>query len=124
MAATSAEEALEAVGLQRFTFSLVALRLPGISGVPEEGETLTGEPGRWSGTDPMAFKGQWRRCNAAGARKLPPRNVDSHGTAARQTPIRLPPPCERANAAAGRPVPNRTASSAEGRAAAGGPAVP
>jgi two-component system response regulator AtoC len=33
VAATSAEEALEAVGQQRFTFSLVALRLPGISGV-------------------------------------------------------------------------------------------
>jgi two-component system, NtrC family, response regulator AtoC len=31
--ATSAEEALEAVGRLRFTFSLVALRLPGISGV-------------------------------------------------------------------------------------------
>src|SRR3954453_9921438 len=41
--------------------------LPTIAGVPEEGETLTGEPGKWSGTDPITFNGQWRRCNSAGA---------------------------------------------------------
>ncbi|MBA3584119.1 MAG: hypothetical protein H0W36_06250 [Gemmatimonadetes bacterium] len=40
---------------------------PKIQGVPEEGETLTGEPGNWKGTDPITYSPQWQRCNASGA---------------------------------------------------------
>ena len=40
--------------------------LPSISGVPEEGETLVGDAGKWSGTDPIKFAAQWRRCGANG----------------------------------------------------------
>ncbi|MDQ3933992.1 MAG: hypothetical protein M3340_05105 [Actinomycetota bacterium] len=41
--------------------------LPTISGTPQDGRVLTANPGTWSGTTPMTFDYQWRRCNAAGA---------------------------------------------------------
>jgi len=40
--------------------------LPTISGTPEEGQTLTGNPGTWSGTDPISYAYQWRSCNSSG----------------------------------------------------------
>jgi hypothetical protein len=37
---------------------------PTISGARRVGATLTANPGRWSGTAPIAFRYQWVRCNA------------------------------------------------------------
>jgi hypothetical protein len=40
--------------------------LPTITGVPQEGETLIGDRGQWSGTEPISYALQWRRCDSAG----------------------------------------------------------
>jgi len=40
---------------------------PTISGVPQQGQVLTSTNGSWSGTTPMTFTRQWRRCSASGA---------------------------------------------------------
>jgi hypothetical protein len=39
---------------------------PTISGVAAEGQTLTANPGTWSGDQPIVFTFQWLRCNSAG----------------------------------------------------------
>ena len=39
---------------------------PTISGTAQQGQTLTADPGKWSGTQPIAFTYQWRRCNPSG----------------------------------------------------------
>jgi hypothetical protein len=38
-----------------------------ISGTARQGELLTADPGSWSGTQPMTFAFQWRRCDTNGA---------------------------------------------------------
>jgi fibronectin type 3 domain-containing protein len=39
---------------------------PVITGIPALAETLTADPGSWSGTEPISFAYQWRRCDASG----------------------------------------------------------
>jgi hypothetical protein len=39
---------------------------PAITGTPQEGSTLTSSTGSWSGTTPIAYSYQWRRCDKAG----------------------------------------------------------
>ena len=41
--------------------------LPAVSGSTRQGETLTADPGTWSGTQPITFAFQWRRCDSNGS---------------------------------------------------------
>jgi predicted actin-binding protein len=40
---------------------------PTISGTPQAGQTLTAQPGTWTGTQPISYSYQWQRCNPNGA---------------------------------------------------------
>jgi hypothetical protein len=39
---------------------------PFITGTAQQGQTLTANPGNWSGAQPMQFAYRWRRCDAKG----------------------------------------------------------
>ncbi|MEP7053770.1 MAG: N,N-dimethylformamidase beta subunit family domain-containing protein [Actinomycetota bacterium] len=41
--------------------------VPGISGTPQQGQTLTATAGSWSGTPPLALSEQWETCDGSGA---------------------------------------------------------
>ena len=41
--------------------------VPTISGTAKDGQTLTSTTGTWTGTTPLTYGRQWRRCDAAGA---------------------------------------------------------
>ncbi len=40
--------------------------VPTVTGTTEQGQTLTGHSGQWSGDKPISYKYQWKRCNAFG----------------------------------------------------------
>ncbi|MEA2622373.1 MAG: acid phosphatase type 7, partial [Chloroflexota bacterium] len=40
---------------------------PTVSGTAQEGQTVTADSGAWSGTQPITFTYQWRRCDSSGA---------------------------------------------------------
>jgi hypothetical protein len=40
---------------------------PAISGTPRAGSTLSVERGHWTGTEPITYTYQWRRCDSSGA---------------------------------------------------------
>jgi hypothetical protein len=46
--------------------TLVNVVLPTIMGVAQEGLQLQASPGVWSGTEPITYAYQWRRCDAGG----------------------------------------------------------
>ncbi len=45
----------------------VNTQAPAISGTPQSGQTLTADPGSWTGTPPIDYAYEWRRCDADGA---------------------------------------------------------
>ena len=49
--------------------------LPAISGTAKEGSTLTASSGAWSGTSPIGYSYQWRRCDQNGANCVTVPNV-------------------------------------------------
>ena len=40
---------------------------PAVSGTPQDGQTLTADPGSWSGSKPISFAYQWQRCTSSGS---------------------------------------------------------
>jgi hypothetical protein len=40
---------------------------PSIAGTAQDGQTLTASPGTWSGTQPLTYVYQWKRCDSGGA---------------------------------------------------------
>ncbi len=47
--------------------TLANISLPAVSGSPHAGATLNADPGGWSGSLPISFAYQWKRCNSSGA---------------------------------------------------------
>ena len=45
----------------------VNIAVPAITGTAKDGQTLTSTTGTWTGTTPLTYVRQWRRCDSAGA---------------------------------------------------------
>lgn len=58
---------------------------PTVSGVPEEGEQLRADDGRWTGLEPIVLLRQWERCSAAGdgCQAIPDAIVETYALSAR-----------------------------------------
>jgi fibronectin type 3 domain-containing protein len=63
----SATSAQTAVVIDPGPLAPVNTSLPTISGTPQAGETLTADPGQWSGTQPISFAYQWDSCDQTGS---------------------------------------------------------
>jgi hypothetical protein len=50
----------------KLAVTIVALTNPVIEGTATAGMVLKASPGTWSGTPPLTFAYQWRRCNSGG----------------------------------------------------------
>jgi subtilisin family serine protease len=56
-----------------------ATALPAVTGIAEQGQTLTASAGAWSGSTPMGFAYHWRRCDLSGAACLAVAGATSQG---------------------------------------------
>ncbi|HMS71487.1 MAG TPA: amidase domain-containing protein [Baekduia sp.] len=59
----ASSEPTEAIGAATAITNLTA---PSISGAETQLETLTADPGTWSGSDPISYSYQWQRCDSSG----------------------------------------------------------
>ena len=64
--AASAVQAFSAVTAAVASATPAATVLPSISGTAQDGQTLSGGLGTWTGSLPMTFVKHWERCDAAG----------------------------------------------------------
>ena len=65
--AATLTSAIVAAGASAATGPPTNTSRPTVTGSPVDGKILTGHPGTWSGTAPIAFNFQWSRCNSTGA---------------------------------------------------------
>lgn len=64
--AAGAVSALVVAGLSQAASPPTNQSPPTISGTPQEGQTLTADPGKWNGATPITYSYQWRRCDKNG----------------------------------------------------------
>jgi hypothetical protein len=67
--ATNAADSISAASDQTQTVAAAPpanTQAPSVSGAAQDGETLTADIGGWSGTGPISYDYQWRRCDAGG----------------------------------------------------------
>jgi hypothetical protein len=67
---TASDEASSSIGITVSNSAATApvnTALPTVSGTPQVGQSLTAAPGSWSGTAPIGYGYQWRRCDSSGA---------------------------------------------------------
>jgi sugar lactone lactonase YvrE len=63
----SAEAVLEHYERGENTYKPTNTTAPSIEGTPQDGQTLTANPGSWSGSEPITYTYQWQSCNSSGA---------------------------------------------------------
>ena len=67
-AVIAADPRLGRAGRRRAGLPPAVTSPPSISGTALRGQTLTAQSGSWSGTTPISFAYQWRRCSSSGRR--------------------------------------------------------